>query len=109
MATSTDLLTLSETVERLRRAVLWDGFDDAAETELISKSALHHLRIRATEVHLRLMAQPGGPAQDDHFNGKIELARVPVEDDMIEHDGRSYRVRSVTFYTDGSAPYVVGD
>ena len=55
-------------------------------------------------VHVRLVPQDG---VGDIFRGEIPLARVPCIGETIEHDTHVGTVKAVTFYTDGSAPYVV--
>lgn len=56
-------------------------------------------------VHVRFMPLSG--TSGDVFRGDVALARVPVIGDQIEHDDQTGTVSSVTFFTDGSAPYVV--
>lgn len=55
-------------------------------------------------VQLCLVTPEGGQEYVD-----VELARVPVAGDRIEHGGAEYVVDSVTFVTDGSAPFVLAD
>ena len=62
-----------------------------------------------TEVSLRIPAPGHGDRhtdREDVFDAVIEMARVPAVGEEIDYDGIIYKVHAVTFYTDGSIPYV---